>query len=374
VGGVSARARDLLRLALAYLLVFALALLAFEGLSRLRKHRFPGIAPQGVGDRGLWVYDRTKGWFHAPGSGGRSFLGGPDPGSVRINSLGLRGRELSLTKPRGVTRVLVFGDSFAFGVGVDEPHLFSSVLEQLLQRADPTHPYEVVNLGVSGYSTDQELILLQELGPRLAPDFILLVACDNDFEGNTQDFIYQRYYKPFFALDEGGGLGLRNVPVPTLTRLQQGKLWLGQHSNAWNLLRSRRARSERLQKLFDWFQVDVVRSPAQDPILLMYALTHAFRATAEGLGAVFLTFNTGHRGENTPLFQALRPLLIREGMRFLGLEGTLGEARRREPARQWDFPQDSHWNVDSHRLAARVVFNYLRALDRGEPARDTASR
>ena len=71
--------------------------------------RFERIARTGLTDRGVWSYDATKGWFHQPHATGNSFLGGPDLGAIRINSLGLRDREVTLEKPEGVKRILVFG-------------------------------------------------------------------------------------------------------------------------------------------------------------------------------------------------------------------------------------------------------------------------
>ena len=76
-------------------------------------------------------------------------------------------------------------------------------------------------MGVSGYSTDQELLLLERLGSELDPDIVVLIVCDNDYNANSEDFVYQRYYKPYFDIDDEGELYLRNVPVPTLTRRRQ---------------------------------------------------------------------------------------------------------------------------------------------------------
>jgi hypothetical protein len=176
---------------------------------------------------------------------------------------------------------------------------------------------------------------------------------DNDFEGNTRDFMYQAYYKPYFAPREDGSLVLRNEPVPTLSRAQAARLWLGRHSNLWNGCRSRWAP----------FQVAVPSVTAEDQLAVMHALLTQFRRRAEDTSAAFVLFNTGHRGERTPLFQDLRPRLRRDGFRFLGLEGTLGEARAHDPGGHWDFGRDSHWNVDAHRLAADVVAEYLRQAE-----------
>jgi hypothetical protein len=341
------------RTVLVYAVAVAVAVvLLLEVATRVTGPRFPAIPRPGAGDRGLWVYDARKGWFHRPGSRGRSDLGGPDRGEVTINALGLRGGELPRAKAPGTVRVLVFGDSFVFGVGVSEEHLLTSHLQRRLGPG-----VEVVNMGVSGFSTDQEYLLFEDVGAALAPDLVLLFAVDNDFEGNARDFMYQAYYKPYFLPRPDGTLALRNVPVPTLSRGQRAKLWLGRRSNVWNGLRSASS----------LFQVAEPAATTGDPLGLMHAVLAQFRRRAEEAGAAFVVFNTGHRGERTPLFQALRPRLRRDGFRFLGLEGTLGEARLREPQRHWDFGRDTHWNVDAHRLAAEVVAEYVRRADLLDP-------
>lgn len=296
------------------------------------------------------------GWFLRPNAEGRVFLGGPEEGLVRLNSLGLRGREIAPHKAAGIQRILALGDSFVFGVGVDEGSVFSSRLEALLNGGGTTGRYEVVNLGVSGYSTDQEYLLYQELGASLQADLVILVACDNDFDGNLEDFAYLAYYKPYFEVSEGR-LVRHNVPVPRLSRYQSAKLWLGRHSNLWNI-----GRASRFQTVSAFFQVARPRRSAQDAGQLMRELLGALKGDVERSGARFVLFNTGHRGEHTPLFQALRVGLRQDGFEFLGLEGTLGEAREKEPARPWDFGRDTHWNVAAHDLAAQVARNYLEKI------------
>jgi hypothetical protein len=325
------------------------AILMFEAGTRLLGVRFPSLAPIATSDRNLWVYNPTKGWFHAPGAHGQSTLGGPDRGEITINSLGLRGPEVG-PKQEGVRRVLVFGDSFVFGIGVDEPHLLTTQLAHMLGPSA-----EVVNLGVSGYSTDQELILFQELGPPLEPDLVILVACDNDFDGNLEDLEYEHYYKPYFELSSQGALVLRGSPVPQLGSGQNVRLWLAEHSNTWNLVRSRHTTTPLLRPLLDAFKVGVPHRSAADPVALMATLVDAFQKEADELGAAFLTFNTGHHNERTGLFQSLRPRLRERGIHFLGLEANLAAARREHPRGLWDFGGDPHWNVDAERLVAEVV-------------------
>lgn len=347
-----------LRLASGNLLMFVFVLLGLEAGTHLFGFHFPAIARRGPSDRDLWVYDRTKGWFHSPHGAGELFHGGPDRGRVRLNALGLRGGEVSRLKPDGVARVLVFGDSFVFGLGVDEENVFTTQLERCLDSVTSCR-HEVINMGVSGYSTDQELLLLEELGLKLSPDVVVLVVCDNDFQGNTEDFVYRRYYKPYFDLGDGGQISLANSPVPLLSRSQRVKLFLGQESNVWNFVRSRKAESPSATRLLNFLEVGQPRESLVDPVEITAALIRAFANRVDAAGAKFFVINTGHRGERTPLFHALRPKLRSPGIHQLGLEEMLGNARRDAPAKLWDFPGDIHWNRDAHRLAAEIVCTYV---------------
>jgi lysophospholipase L1-like esterase len=347
---------------LSWLAILALGVSLAEGGLRLAGH-----APGRVGgaDRALWQYQPRLGWINAPGATGQDFRGGPDLGSVRINSLGLRGPELAPGKPAGVRRVVVLGDSFAFGVGVDEQHVVSARLQAILNGdhdlAEQAR-FEVVNLGVSGYSTDQELLLFEELAPRLQPDIVIVLMCDNDFEGNTLDFVYGRYYKPYF--EASPVLRLLGVPVPRAQDRRPVRSWLLDHSALLTDFEHGRRGGPFVARLRAGLAYGTPVPRESDAQGLMVALLQRLRQDADRAGASLALFNTGHVGERTPLFQALRPRLAALGFFQLGLEDALGRARKRDPSLPWDFGSDTHWNVASHALAAQVIHDYLRLLVR----------
>src|SRR5213083_2702144 len=96
----------------------------------------------------LWRYDPDLGWHHRPGQ--RASVAMPSSSfEVRINAKGLRGPDVPYERRAGRPRVLILGDSQAWGFGVAEDETTASVL----QTASGA---EVINAGVSGYSTDQE--------------------------------------------------------------------------------------------------------------------------------------------------------------------------------------------------------------------------
>ncbi|MBF0253897.1 MAG: SGNH/GDSL hydrolase family protein [Candidatus Omnitrophica bacterium] len=126
---------------------------------------------------GLFVEHPTRSFANRPGFKGRDRRGNP----IRINSMGLRNPEISLDKPAGVMRVLVLGDSVAFGDGVREEEAFPARLEGLL-NAGGTSRWQVINGGVRGYNTVMEKRLFEEVGLRYQPDWVVLAYVLNDAE------------------------------------------------------------------------------------------------------------------------------------------------------------------------------------------------
>ncbi|MBK8254235.1 MAG: SGNH/GDSL hydrolase family protein [Polyangiaceae bacterium] len=99
--------------------------------------------------------------------------------SVRVNPLGFRGKEHEVNKGVGVKRVVIAGDSIAFGIGVDDGQSFPAKLEDLARETGQSN-VEVWNAGVPGYAM---LDLLGDLERRLLglkPDLVILQLSRND--------------------------------------------------------------------------------------------------------------------------------------------------------------------------------------------------
>jgi len=128
------------------------------------------------GTPGLFLADAVRGQRFAANYDGW-FAGVP----VHINNLGFRDpRDYALAKGPHTFRILFLGDSVTFGHSVAFEHTYPLLLEQRLKAWRPEVDWQVWNLGVPGYNTSQELAHLQEVGPRFAPDLVIVGFFEND--------------------------------------------------------------------------------------------------------------------------------------------------------------------------------------------------
>ena len=121
-------------------------------------------------------YDPLLGWSLRPGASVQTVM--TERGihnHIDVNSLGLRNTDVALAHPRGRRRILIVGDSIAFGSGLEVGERFSEVLARELGDS-----VEVINAGVPGWGNDQEMLFYEQRLRRLKPDVVIL-----SFTGNN---------------------------------------------------------------------------------------------------------------------------------------------------------------------------------------------
>jgi lysophospholipase L1-like esterase len=101
---------------------------------------------------------------------------------IRTNQFGFRGPDLAEGAQPSVRRVVVTGDSFVMGWGVEERDAYPSRLERRL-RERGTATYEVVNAGLLDINIDQAMDRLQRAIDAYAPQVVVYGATLNDIVG-----------------------------------------------------------------------------------------------------------------------------------------------------------------------------------------------
>ncbi len=215
---------------LATLLVLALAA---EAATRL----FANVEPP------LGVRDPDVGGTYQPGFEGvvRSEESGREI-PLRFNREGFRGDDVPYERAPGARRIAILGDSFIAGLACTEEETAVAELERLLAGTHPEVDWEVMNFGVEGSSTGQQLALYRHVVARYRPDLVIgAYFVGNDFSDNSTRL--SRFPRIYYRLDAEGEL----AQLPFSVGRSRVSGWLNRNSRfyVWQKNALRRFRPAR---------------------------------------------------------------------------------------------------------------------------------
>jgi len=141
-----------------------------------------------------------------------------NPDHPEVSSQGLRGGDVSIPKPHDVFRVLVLGDSIAYGEKVHRRQTFCSKLEELLNEQH--RKVEVINAGVTGYTSYNELQYYLAHGRAFEADIVVAAFCLNDVANPRLHWDYARK-----VIKHIPGDAIPNHAYDALVRSRRGMLW-----------------------------------------------------------------------------------------------------------------------------------------------------
>jgi lysophospholipase L1-like esterase len=276
---------------------------------------------------------------------------------VATNAQGFRAPGDYGPKRDGAFRVLALGDSFTFGLGVEQDETFEQVLEGRLRERYGDR-VECLNLGVVGYGTLQELKIL-ERHRDLAPDLVILgfyarnafgSAGGNDLVDNYQFSKFaERAERKRAGEEDGSPVAAGRTPQPLARRIRG---FLIDHS--------------KLYRLFEATVGGVLRThyePADD----VERKREAWEITALALHALDAKLaELGVRGLLLwipyPRAIAAQDASIVERLESLRLENiaivSLLEPMKGAPM-DYYYRLDSHWNARGHEVAADALFRAI---------------
>ncbi len=332
----------------------------------------------------IWQFDAELGWSHVPGGQGRLVTPEFDVG-IEINRDGLRSPAYERPKREGVRRVLVFGDSFAEGWGVEGDEMLSARLQDCL--SDSGEAAEVLNFGVAGYGTDQAYLLFQKLGQSYQPDLVVLLFYGNDLWNNAspRGIGAEQGYKPYFRPARDGRLELLGVPVRKTrywdaTRYEGGSLgqrvahYLRSHWHVYALaekaLRTEMPVAKQSQFYDGLYGIDAEGQWQHVWELTGMLLRDFDRAVRRSEAEFLVTYapsivqieeqnwqekrvlhGLGSDYDLQKPNRYLADLTRRYGIDYLDLYPHFAAAAQRSEL----YLRDSHWNAGGHALAAEVL-------------------
>lgn len=234
------------------------------------------------------------------------------PTTVEISSQGIRDHLYPVKKNVDEYRIIVLGDSIAFGWGVEMEEGVSKRLERFLNKDGKR--FSVINFSVPSYTIAQEVETLLTKAKAFDPDMIIFIICDNDKEPATN------YYYPFVFLNY----------VPRF--FYRSRLFCSLHAALSLYLRNRNESPELTQKGL---------KEADDAIQKLAEIIKA-----DDLKVFF------YRADKA----WLRPILQRHG-----LGDTIISSKIIFQKQPWLVINelDGHPNAQGHEMMAREIYDYL---------------
>ncbi len=279
------------------------------------------------------VFDPEIGWVGRPGYASPS---------EHTNRMGFRSSQELDALPEGAQRVLVLGDSMAFGWGVNQRVLFT----ELLNRELPG--YAFMNTAMIGYNTAQEYLLLRRCIAKVRPAVVMLWYCEsNDMLQNVRA---DNYY-PRVSLDARGDLvfrpALKENRVPWVARTALYRFIDSKFLSGKDVVYLR-------------YRVDFALRGAQSyPWRLNRALLAEIAGLTRRNGArlIVIDIPTQRERHHTPL--DARQRLLAQACREEGAAYyNLGDAYARDSDMLF-LADRSHWNEAGHRFIADFVKKIL---------------
>lgn len=301
----------------------------------------------------------------------------------RFSKAGWRDVERTVAKPPGTYRVALIGDSQTEALQVPLVRNWAYQCEKNL-NADPNkkEKYEVLNFGVSGYSTAQELLLLKKEVLRYKPDLVVALYSRGDSQENAVDPDKRATAepRPFYYFDKDGKLTLDDsVLKANRAKLTSNPLleFVRQHSRVYGVFnhtnftlnltdkvyfRMRRFFTGLTTKLFGTpvSNEPVPQYPPQDVLKVTQALIKEIHETAAANGADFLLMTFPDIGNIDQIFAsqmvALREQSKRENFGLLELTPPFRDYKGNEAL----FFQ-VHFAQGGNDVAGRALSDYVKS-------------
>jgi hypothetical protein len=372
-----------------------IGVLLLEILLRIGKVSYPSF---NIWDeyRGTALRPGAEGWWREEGEA-----------YIYINSTGLRDREHTKAKPANTLRLAVLGDSYAEALQVPMEDSFWAILERKAGKCQAVagQEVEVINFGVSGYGTAQEMMTLHHRVWDYSPDIVILTfLTGNDVRNNSRALEHDSM-RPFFIYQDGLlvlDTSFRDLPAfrTRQTLLAGLGYWAMDYSRVLQVINhvknniwahsSRQARQQRRGSLIGVGEEvgldDMVYVKPRDPVWkeawqITEELIVLMRDEIKEKGADFLvvTLSNGIQVYPDPAVRQafmerlgvhdlfypdlrIKALGDREGFPVLNLAPLLQAYAEQHKVFLHGFGTNmgsGHWNAEGHRLAGEAIAHKL---------------
>ena len=226
--------------------------------------RFMNIGNPGV-EVAVWKEERVrkgKSYAYKPNTkilyrypdNPRGYFGEENEVIGTINDKGFRGLDKSFEKPKKINRIAFLGDSFTLGIGVKDDDTLPANFEHAVRSK--YRNTEVLNFGISGSSTNQQIDLLERYLISFKPDIVVIVLFLNDANrtGTIQFLSRPKVLKKvrkysFFINAVVGGVEKVYLHKKMISHYQDGYI---EGSEGWEMIKAALMKGKSLSEKHDF--------------------------------------------------------------------------------------------------------------------------
>ena len=316
-----------------------------------------------VHPRGMYVVDEAVGYVLTPNVNG--VLKRPEfRHPTETNSVGLRGPEPRPRQPN-TFRIVCLGDSMSWGFGVQASDTFVARLERALAVKYPALDIQMLNAGVPGYGTADELHFLESRAALLDPDLVVLQFLpDNDFKENRNSAKGTVDVQNGWLVTKAGARDAERDATRIWPAWLRALDWAKRRSHlvsfvservGYLAMRSGLLPQRALTRAYDFNEEDATRA---------IDLLRNVALAADALGAstifVFSPSQTpvlsGDASDLSSVSAILTKAASEAGAGFIDLTGPL---RARPDRLDLYYPINGHWTAAGHAAVAEILSAYI---------------
>ena len=313
-----------------------LSLIAAEVMCRFLGLPFERTKPWIPSENALARFDPEVGWSYIPNRTVVQKFGSEQRNvAIHFNEIGSRVRAPGIRHDPNAPTVFFVGDSYTMGHGLPYEDGFVGKVESMKE-----FPFQVVNLGVEGYGSDQALLLLKRHFKKFNTKAVVYTYIDEHIARNAnydRRTMYRNIRilgtKPLFALRRDGTLYLEKKPV-RYDHLRYSRLWAS-------------------------FQIVWTRWGPKPNVELTRALVQEMKSYVESNGAKFIVvhwYQRDYRKWNPP------PTLGPGESPFRGMNLNLIDTTVNPPPDWKDWLIDQHPDARAHAHVARLIAEELQRI------------
>lgn len=226
--------------------------------------------------RGVKLMPGKEGWYRKEGEA-----------YLRINELGYRDVEHNVFKPENTFRIAVLGDSFTEARQMPVEDTYWHQLGALLEDCPAINEQniEVLNFGIGGYGTTQQLLTYDLHAKQFEPDLVVLgFFAGNDIHENSRALSAKkadwRISSPFFEIVDNELKLLPATSPPAWKRwlyigIQHSRLLelVNEARRQWSVRHKRKVQEERVDQVEAGIHEGIYQEPDNDEMVEAWTLT-----------------------------------------------------------------------------------------------------